>query len=717
MDRQLNPTKQGLDSADSSNRSAEEEEQRLRDLLQKKKNRKSNPEVLSFATNGNSRTTNLSSVPDAATPSLASQLSRPLEARSEGISDHPAAEGSTHRSERKGRNRSDRRGMNREGDRRYEDRRGDFPPFRSDRRSYYRPHLGGHGPTPPAWGGPDGPGRWERHPPPRDWRAPPSDRIGSPPPRAEYDYSSYRSRSRSRSYSRSRRSHRRGRSRSRSRSASRSVTSSGSDSRRDSRSTSRSYSRSRSRSHRSSDRSSSGSDRGSRRMRGRKRDQRGKSRGQGEWRQNRPSIDNGNSESLSDSSSSSNEESSERNGKGDSESAFSKDQRTVFVSQLVMRTTERDIRRYFRKKVGCQVKDVILLRDKRTRNHKGCAYVQLGRIEDVVKAVGVSGQPPDFQRFPILVKSSEAEKNYIAQMGTNTTSAGTSPSAPLLSQDGRLIESQKVYVGGLDQSVSEEHLFALFSQFGHLENVSLQVDPVSRASRGYAFLSFRDPKEANLAIQAMANQVLAGRPMKTGWASQPSSTPGVQVVTSDGLPDDANTRSRKAFAVLGQMSGASIEISVAAERALDAAMTGVQEGKVGATAVSTVAEVRATPGTQTSTVEVPQIFSRPQPSMAANAIGINNEPTNSILVYNMFDKDQEEGESWATEIKEEFEEECSKFGKLNFVKVMSSEPGGKIYASFDSVTAAAQCAKNLAGRWFDKRQLRVEYLEQSEIPL
>lgn len=79
-----------------------------------------------------------------------------------------------------------------------------------------------------------------------------------------------------------------------------------------------------------------------------------------------------------------------------------------------MRTTERDLRKYFKKKVGCKVHDVSLIRDRRnTRNHKGCAYVEIGRIEDVSKALAVSGQPPDFQRFPILVKPSEADKNYI----------------------------------------------------------------------------------------------------------------------------------------------------------------------------------------------------------------------------------------------------------------------------------------------------------------
>jgi RNA-binding protein 39 len=388
-----------------------------------------------------------------------------------------------------------------------------------------------------------------------------------------------------------------------------------------------------------------------------------------------------------------------------------------------MRATEKDVRRYFRKKVGCQVKAVILLKDKRTGSHKGCAYVELGRIEDVNKAVGVAGQPPDFQRFPILVKPSEAEKNYVIQASSSVLTAsmmGTSASSkPVLSAEGKMIESQKVYVGGLDPSVTEEHIFALFSQFGQLEKVSMQMDPATKTSRGYAFLAYRDPKEANLAIQTMSNQVLAGRPIKTGWASQTSTAQGVEITTSEEFPEEATGRAKKALTVLAQMSGvtdgavANATISATAERALDAAMAGAQASKPNATAVPTVAQVRATLATEATPGPAALPGSVPG---ELKLIGGSGVPTNNILVHSMFDKDEETGDTWPAEVKEEFEEECSKFGKIISATVMSDEPGGKIYASFDTVDAAVQCAKNLAGRWFDKRQLRVDYMQESEMP-
>jgi len=196
---------------------------------------------------------------------------------------------------------------------------------------------------------------------------------------------------------------------------------------------------------------------------------------------------------------------------------LTKDQRTIFVSQLVMRADERDIRRYFRKKCDSKVNDVILLRDRRTGRHKGCAYVELGRLEDIPKALQASGVAPDFQRFPILIKASEAEKNYTAKPGEQLVNANNllmSTSLPTSHNSviaGGRIESQKVYVGSIDRNVVQAHLQSIFCHFGNLEKVLLQIDTATGLSRGFAFLSFKDPKTSNLAIQAMSGQMLAGR--------------------------------------------------------------------------------------------------------------------------------------------------------------------------------------------------------------
>merc|ERR1711957_1046571 len=248
---------------------------------------------------------------------------------------------------------------------------------------------------------------------------------------------------------------------------------------------------------------------------------------------------------------------------------LTKDQRTVFVSQLVMRTEEKDIRRYFRRKCGCRVNDVILLRDKRTGRHKGCAYVELGKLEDVPRVLGTSGKTPDFQRFPILIKASEAEKNYSEKMNGSdgsgiTNIPGSSATVPglgstlvrnLYSAGDKRIEAQKVYLGSIDRNVTQAQLYAIFSQFGQLEKVMLQVDTTTGLSKGFAFLSFKDAKVANLAIQVMSGQLLAGRSLRTGWANMNTTVPGLEEVTSSEFPENSVHLIQNVHMALTQLNG------------------------------------------------------------------------------------------------------------------------------------------------------------------
>ncbi|KAL7477666.1 hypothetical protein ACHAW6_003470 [Cyclotella cf. meneghiniana] len=395
-----------------------------------------------------------------------------------------------------------------------------------------------------------------------------------------------------------------------------------------------------------------------------------------------------------------------------------KDIRTVFVSSLVMKATESDIRRYFRKFIDgpkWAVREVILLRDRRTGRHKGGCYVELATSAHVDKALKANGVVPDFQRFPISVKRSEAEKNdfgpYVPPSAVGV--GGQVQYTP----DGRKIEAQKVYVGSIDRGVTQAQLYALFSGFGPLEKVLLQMDTTTGISRGFAFLSYKDPKDANLAIQTMSGQLLAGKPLKTGWANLQSAAAGVEETRSNEFPVDANEKIQKVNSILIELTGAGLvtmgggvasaaalgilptaELQSVAEAALDMALGGT------ATAIPSVLS--------TTGLTLPSTASNLPPAVVdATVIGRLENPSKHILVHNMFDKDEETDPGWETDIRLDFEEECQQYGMITAVVVMSKEPGGKIYASFVSGDDALKCAKNLAGRWFDKRQLRVEFVD------
>jgi len=137
---------------------------------------------------------------------------------------------------------------------------------------------------------------------------------------------------------------------------------------------------------------------------------------------------------------------------------------------------------------------------------------------------------------------------------------------------------------------------------------------------------------------------------------------------------------------------------------------------------STVAEARASLAADmaarqlaaaTSAAAVAAATATAKSSFIGNA---GSGPTRHLLVHNMYDKDEETDPGWEVEIKEEFLDECSKFGTIEHAKVMHLEPGGKIHATFADTEGAKNCAENLAGRWFDKRQLRVDYMTEANPP-
>ena len=66
------------------------------------------------------------------------------------------------------------------------------------------------------------------------------------------------------------------------------------------------------------------------------------------------------------------------------------------------------------------------------------------------------------------------------------------------------------------------------------------------------------------------------------------------------------------------------------------------------------------------------------------------------------------------EVQTMFLEEVSKFGTVTSVQVLSEEPGGKIRVSFADINQAKSCAENIAGRWFDGRRIRVEYITEED---
>lgn len=231
---------------------------------------------------------------------------------------------------------------------------------------------------------------------------------------------------------------------------------------------------------------------------------------------------------------------------------------------------------------------------------------------------------------------------------------------------------------------------------------------------------------------------------KTGWANQQTTDKSIEEVTTAEVPPDANARIQQVHAAMVQLAGTGLVVTpqmtivglnpnadaTATATAVAAAtpaagIPAAASSQVEAMAAAALdAAFGAAPAADASTSAAAAVLGPPStaPGTAASEpadatkVGGSDCPTTSILVHNMFDKDEEDEEGWPNDIKEEFSEECGKHGKIISVLVMSNDPGGKIYATFETIDGARACGESLAGRFFDKRQLRAEFVQADDIP-
>ncbi|KAI9007773.1 hypothetical protein DFJ74DRAFT_712013 [Hyaloraphidium curvatum] len=86
-----------------------------------------------------------------------------------------------------------------------------------------------------------------------------------------------------------------------------------------------------------------------------------------------------------------------------------------------------------------------------------------------------------------------------------------------------------LFVSGVSNRVRDEDLETLFQRYGRLEKCTIVLDPHTKESRGFAFITFERPEDADSAIAGLNGTVLENRTLvvekaKRGRARTP--TPG-----------------------------------------------------------------------------------------------------------------------------------------------------------------------------------------------
>ena len=80
------------------------------------------------------------------------------------------------------------------------------------------------------------------------------------------------------------------------------------------------------------------------------------------------------------------------------------------------------------------------------------------------------------------------------------------------------MNEKRLFVGNLSYQTMENDLQDYFAQAGVVTSVNLMLDKVTGKSRGFAFVEFATPEEANKAVEQFHNQEFQGRALTVNIA-------------------------------------------------------------------------------------------------------------------------------------------------------------------------------------------------------
>jgi len=177
----------------------------------------------------------------------------------------------------------------------------------------------------------------------------------------------------------------------------------------------------------------------------------------------------------------------------------------LFVGQVPKNMAEEDLAFVF-EPYG-RILDLTVIRDRRSGNHRGCAFVTYENGEDAVKVVNEMHGKYKFDGapWPAQVRPAAGEVDE----GGNR---------------GDLDDTSKLFVGQLPRDADENFVRDLFAQYGDIANIYvIRKKHHDSAKNGCAFVKFREREMAQRAIEALDGELqLEGvdKPIRVKFANQ-----------------------------------------------------------------------------------------------------------------------------------------------------------------------------------------------------
>lgn len=86
--------------------------------------------------------------------------------------------------------------------------------------------------------------------------------------------------------------------------------------------------------------------------------------------------------------------------------------------------------------------------------------------------------------------------------------------------------NNKLYVGNLPYTTTEDDLRRMFSEAGNIVSVTIPIDKMSNRPRGFAFVEMSSGEEASKAINLFNGQEMDGRALNVSEARPPENRGG-----------------------------------------------------------------------------------------------------------------------------------------------------------------------------------------------
>ncbi|WVR07450.1 hypothetical protein IAU60_004491 [Kwoniella sp. DSM 27419] len=359
--------------------------------------------------------------------------------------------------------------------------------------------------------------------------------------------------------------------------------------------------------------------------------------------------------------------------------------RSIFVSQLSAKLTSQDLGMFFEDKLGRgAVRDARVVTDKVSRS---IGYVELDATELVNRALALTGTI--VMGLPINIMLTESERNREGQAAAALNAGGVSaggtrpavtygsnfpslstglavpPGVDVDAHKDAAIPYHRLFISNLAFSLTADDLRQVFEPFGDIEFVDLHMD-ISGQHKGTAYVQFRELRAAQMALDAMANFDLAGRPIRVQTVQDRA------YVTVDQIEDSGNYGTR-----------------------LDATQRQQLMFKL----------ARTEPNVNLA-------LSAPKPTFVPSKSPAMN-PTPYVVVSNMFNPEEETERNWDLDLAEDVKGEVeSKYGKVMRIKV-DKMSAGEVYIHFGEIDGASAAIKGLNGRFFGGRQLQASYISET----